>query len=969
MKKPLLSVVGAFLCAGAISFTASASDLSGYFRVQNVGTGNYVEVTGPLSAAPDKTWEQASTNAATVIYVDADWAEKNGKMMLRLNSLRGQGVEVIGEPIEDYLGAMLDVLGNADSAGLNDIMSSLLTTCYQNGYTSVGRALVQTMIWIVAQRLDGGDLSSDEGEELAAFAERFNEEVAAKIDLGIYLEPVGDNYRVVFISPNLKPVSDWYLYTDEDGNQPNKATFEKGFDAMRTYMNAKIGFTGEGLDEAEIAEMKSWGYDPTEKHHEIVDDYLLYVRYEEIFADPDLLFNWLKLNVIKLTDPNRCPDIEIQGISMKGLADALHENEFAAQLISYFPKFQQDQPIYLTDGKNEVYGKFDFTSEEGALALDKYSQWNICDIETTPDNYLYFEAKAQDMYGKYASVYTDFPMKAVNDKTLFWVLAEKAETVVNEDGRTYKYHPLEQVATVKRQQPVLIEMGPDPSTNPSNHPILPDYDSKRATAPALKTPTFAFQSPGATIYVDNTTFKGVTLNKEADINIESVTFSSSNEDVAQVAEDGTVTVKGAGTTDITATFDGNAKYTSATATYTLTVNKHDKPDFKFTAGVLVLYIDGEVHEESEVDKVDLEMSSGITLDDVVFWSTVEDVATVDGKGNLTLVGEGTTEIKAKFKGNWKYNGEVTVSYTLIVDKYNAEFHYAETNVIVKLDKLESFEMPELVIADEINVENVSFAAQDPDGNDSDVATVDAEGNVTLTGKTGSVIIVATFDGDETYKDVKAECAIMVVDNYFSVNEEEVANQYSIDREIVLYEEDGDIVEDNGEGEGENEGETEESSEEIHDQSGSVFRGVFFATVANKDVMLDHGIDLDNEEGRFTTADNPKVHLIRTETINNREVVWYGMIDTDEPVPANTAFLLRPTGNTENVSSDTSTADVEGYPVRNNILVEDSLVGVTDVTTDESEMKPGRFYDLRGIEVTEPVSGNIYIFNGKKVYLY
>ena len=51
----------------------------------------------------------------------------------------------------------------------------------------------------------------------------------------------------------------------------------------------------------------------------------------------------------------------------------------------------------------------------------------------------------------------------------------------------------------------------------------------------------------------------------------SYTFTSSNTDVATVTGSGALTIKSVGTTNITATFEGNDKYNSATTSYTLNV--------------------------------------------------------------------------------------------------------------------------------------------------------------------------------------------------------------------------------------------------------------------------------------------------------------------------------------------------------------------------------------------------------------
>lgn len=55
--------------------------------------------------------------------------------------------------------------------------------------------------------------------------------------------------------------------------------------------------------------------------------------------------------------------------------------------------------------------------------------------------------------------------------------------------------------------------------------------------------------------------------------LQGITYSSTNTNVATIAEDGKVTIVGAGETTITATFAGNETYEAAEASYTLTVEK------------------------------------------------------------------------------------------------------------------------------------------------------------------------------------------------------------------------------------------------------------------------------------------------------------------------------------------------------------------------------------------------------------
>lgn len=406
-----ISVVAVALCIAFVGF--AQGKINGYFRVTNAETGKYVEVTGPFSADPTQTKEAAQYKAGTVIYVNAE-QPATGEMVYKVTSLRSQGIEVVGDYINDYYETLQDIIFTEqgfDSS--NEALWNLVRGGFKYGYTSIGRALIQTMIYIVAERLDTEGFSDKEKQELANFADRFNNEVAQYIDLSIRLEPVDgaeNTFRLYYETPTLDVVSNWYLKPE------NQEIFEKGFNAMRQYLNGKTGFTGEGLDPAEIEEMKSWGYDPTEKHKNFVDGYLLSVPYEEIFADPELLFNWLKLNVIKFTDVNRCPAIDLHGIYLPNFAKEMQNHRITKQIIEYLPKVQPNQKIYLCDGKNGVTGHFDFTSEEGANSLKRYAQWVMLPVDNKDEKMLL--KGGASYYGNYYwDGYYDFPVTAADAAT------------------------------------------------------------------------------------------------------------------------------------------------------------------------------------------------------------------------------------------------------------------------------------------------------------------------------------------------------------------------------------------------------------------------------------------------------------------------------------------------------------------------------------------------------------------------
>ena len=135
-----------------------------------------------------------------------------------------------------------------------------------------------------------------------------------------------------------------------------------------------------------------------------------------------------------------------------------------------------------------------------------------------------------------------------------------------------------------------------------------------------------------------------------------ISYSSSDEDVATVDEDGEVTIKGAGETTITATFAGDKDYEAGSASYTLTVSKAT-PTLSFTTDNATLR-EGEPFAGNALTN-----PAKLT---VSYSSSKTSVATVDSStGAPSFEAAGSTTITASFAGNDTYTSG-SASYTLTV---------------------------------------------------------------------------------------------------------------------------------------------------------------------------------------------------------------------------------------------------------------------------------------------------------------
>ena len=121
----------------------------------------------------------------------------------------------------------------------------------------------------------------------------------------------------------------------------------------------------------------------------------------------------------------------------------------------------------------------------------------------------------------------------------------------------------------------------------------------------------------------------------------------------------TVTVTKGGTVTVQATAPAITGFSASTASYTLTVT-----DSRSEAGLAYADASHEVHVGEILSAPALTNPNSLA---VTYESSDEDVATVDGSGNVTGVSKGTATITASFAGNETYKPG-SASYTINVSK-------------------------------------------------------------------------------------------------------------------------------------------------------------------------------------------------------------------------------------------------------------------------------------------------------------
>jgi hypothetical protein len=219
-----------------------------------------------------------------------------------------------------------------------------------------------------------------------------------------------------------------------------------------------------------------------------------------------------------------------------------------------------------------------------------------------------------------------------------------------------------------------------------------------------------------------------------------VTWSSSNERCAMVSN-GEVTIVGAGTAKITASFAGDENYKKSSASYTITVNKGTPVlsfgESEYTATVGLDFTAPTLNNPSNVN--------------VYYFTNYSDPAEVNREtGAITLKNEGETEIIAKFDGdnNWE---QAEAKYKLIVTKRTPVLSFPEESYTATLG--EEFTPPTLNNPSNVNVYYYT--------NYSDPAEVNREtGAITLKSE-GETEIIAKFDGDNIWKSAETKYKLIV----------------------------------------------------------------------------------------------------------------------------------------------------------------------------------------------------------------
>lgn len=260
-----------------------------------------------------------------------------------------------------------------------------------------------------------------------------------------------------------------------------------------------------------------------------------------------------------------------------------------------------------------------------------------------------------------------------------------------------------------------------------------------------------FTAPTATVKgEDGKTIEGLKL-----------LYTSDNEDIALVDENTGEVLLGdkEGTAVITAYFHGNETYKPCQASYKIKLTKKQPQPvtMTFPQDVYTCYTDEAPLFDGFKPTIKDEAGNELNLP-VKYSSSNTDFCMVTGSGTVLLSqNPGEVTITAKFAGNADYL-PAQASYLIKVikkEKKDAGISFEDTMIMIDLAN------PNTTVKD-LGFLNPNNLAVTYSSNKTDVAEVDAEGNVTLK-KAGRVNIDVTFAGNDEYKAASASCTLIVND--------------------------------------------------------------------------------------------------------------------------------------------------------------------------------------------------------------
>ena len=231
----------------------------------------------------------------------------------------------------------------------------------------------------------------------------------------------------------------------------------------------------------------------------------------------------------------------------------------------------------------------------------------------------------------------------------------------------------------------------------------------------------------------NKTYEDEDYTLAATLNVGNgtVTYTSSNEEVATVDNQGTVHILNAGTTTITATVAETGEYAATSASYALNV---------VAKAQNLAFPDSMVQKKLSDNDFTIEANPVFVKGPITYSSNNEEVAVVDNQGKVTLKGVGVTVITATAASVKNYDS-TSASYALNVTK-------GQQTMRLKNEDEQNFVRALGADPFKLEIDQVGNGALSYESSDLTVATISEDGIVTIVGPGTTVLTIRAAETDQ-----------------------------------------------------------------------------------------------------------------------------------------------------------------------------------------------------------------------------
>ncbi len=397
--------------------------------------------------------------------------------------------------------------------------------------------------------------------------------------------------------------------------------------------------------------------------------------------------------------------VPVEGVSVEVETVEIAEGETAAIVVTVTPEdasvkdvtfASSDEAVATVDEEGNITAVAPGTATITVTTVDG-EKTATCEVTVTPkvvpvEGIAFTKEQVSVVEGEKVLLYVSFTPKNASDKRVTWASSDTGVATVDSKGNVTGVKPGTATITVK-------------TTDGGKTATCEVTVTKKPTPVSGVT----VNRTSLTLTIEGSAILVATVSPEDAAN-QNVVWSSSDESIVKVDQNGEVTAVKTGTAKVTATTEDGGK----TATCTVTVTDKAVPATGVTLNKKTLSL-----MESQTSQLAATVAPANATNHEVTWSSSNTaVATVDKAGKITAVKTGTATITAKTHNGKTATCDVTVTtrYTVkkgsteMTENYNLTIDLGETVTLMPFDKVNNAEIRTILNTNSITSGNSNVAS-------------------------------------------------------------------------------------------------------------------------------------------------------------------------------------------------------------------------------------------------------------------